>query len=249
MSAFCTMRRASLPSIFVAVKPGVPPATTNPFTLSSATSRAQTTMWSAKVALPIQRLAPLRTHSSPSRFAVVRRPRATSEPPVGSVRANAPIFSRRNISGSQRSRCSSEPHWTMLPIARPEWTPKNVANDASTRASSIETNELSRRLAAGALGPLVAETDDVERRELRDQLVRELAARPVVRDDGRDLPLGEVADAADERAVVVGEQVLVAVEVAAEQRQRVLLGVRHRPSPRSVIEGMMARRPSTACSG
>jgi hypothetical protein len=71
---------------------------------------------------------------------------------LGSVSANAPIFSMRNVSGSHRARCSSEPHWTMLPIARPEWTPKNVAIDASTRASSIDTNELSRRLAAGRSG-------------------------------------------------------------------------------------------------
>src|SRR4028118_1604686 len=42
MSAFCTVRSAYLPSIFVGVKPGVPFSTTKVFTWSSATSRAET---------------------------------------------------------------------------------------------------------------------------------------------------------------------------------------------------------------
>jgi hypothetical protein len=56
--------------------------------------------------LPIQRFCPLSTHRSPSRRAVVRSPAATSEPPVGSVSANAPIFAKVLIGGSQRSCCS-----------------------------------------------------------------------------------------------------------------------------------------------
>src|SRR4028118_791027 len=90
MSAFCTVRSAYLPSIFVGVKPGVPFSTTKVFTWSSATSRAKTTTTSAKVPLPIQRLAPSMTQPSPSRRAVVSRPRATSEPPWGPGGAKAP---------------------------------------------------------------------------------------------------------------------------------------------------------------
>ena len=86
-------------------------------------SRAQVTTWSANVPLPIQRLAPSRTQPSPSRRAIVRRPAATSEPPVGSVSANAPIVSSRPIAGSQRARCSALPQRAMLPIASPECTP------------------------------------------------------------------------------------------------------------------------------
>ena len=51
--AFCTIRSAILPWIFSVVKPGVPVSTTKPLTWLSATSRAQTTTRSAKVALPI----------------------------------------------------------------------------------------------------------------------------------------------------------------------------------------------------
>ena len=104
------------------------------------------------MALPIQRFCPLSTHSSPSRWAVVRSPRATSEPASGSVRANAPIFSMVRIAGSQRVRCSSEPHSWMLPSARPLWTPKNVEIDGSARASSMAMNEEVSRLRAGRSG-------------------------------------------------------------------------------------------------
>ena len=123
MSAFWVIRSASLFSIFVAAKPGMSFSTTKPLTLSSATSRAQTTTRSANVPLPIHRFAPSMTHSSPSRRAVVSSPPATSEPPCGSVSANAPIFSSRRIAGSHRERCSSEPQWWMLPIANPLCTP------------------------------------------------------------------------------------------------------------------------------
>ena len=64
-----------------------------PLTWPSSTSFAQMTVMSEKVALPIQRLAPFSTHESPSRFAVVRRPCAESEPDSGSVSPNAPSTS------------------------------------------------------------------------------------------------------------------------------------------------------------
>ena len=50
------------------------------------------TTQSENVALPIQRLAPLRIQLSAVAAAVVRVPPATSEPPRGSVRPKAPIF-------------------------------------------------------------------------------------------------------------------------------------------------------------
>ena len=148
-SAFCTARSAILFSIFVAVRPGVSLPRTNPLTWSSASSRAQTTMRSANVPLPIQRLAPLSSHVSPSRRAVVRRPAATSEPPCGSVSANAPILRISTMPGSHRSRCSSDPQATMLPIASPVCTPKNVAMDGSACAISSARNPLSRLLGLG----------------------------------------------------------------------------------------------------
>ena len=111
MSAFWTLRSAILPSIFVAVNPGVPFSRTNPRISSLSTSRAHTTMRSAKVPLPIQRFFPLSTQWSPSRRAVVASPPAMSEPWSGSVSANAPIEVRSAMPGSQRSRCSAEPQW------------------------------------------------------------------------------------------------------------------------------------------
>jgi hypothetical protein len=136
----------------VAVNPGVPCSTTKPFTWSSAVSRAQTTTTSAKVPLPIQRLAPSSTHVSPSRRAVVSSPPATSEPPLGSVKAKAPIVSNEDIFGSQRSCCSGDPQKAMLPIAKPLWTPKKVAIEVSTRENSRLMNDVSNRLAAGRSG-------------------------------------------------------------------------------------------------
>ena len=100
-----------MPSIFVAVKPGVPFSRTNPMISSLSTSRAHTTMRSANVPLPIHCFFPLRTQWSPSRRAVVARPPAMSEPCSGSVRAKAPIDVRSAMPGSQRSRCSGEPQW------------------------------------------------------------------------------------------------------------------------------------------
>jgi hypothetical protein len=149
MSAFCTVRSAYLPSILVAVRPGVPFSTTNVFTASSSSSRAKTTTRSAKVPLPIQRLAPLSTHSSPSRRAVVSSPRATSEPPCGSVSAKQPIVFSSIMSGSQRRFCSSEPRITTEPMARPLCTPRKVAMDGSTRAASSEMNPVNSREARG----------------------------------------------------------------------------------------------------
>ena len=143
MSAFCTVRSDALFSILVATNPGVSFSTTKPLTLSSATSRAQMMVRSAKVALPIQRLAPLRIQSSPDRRAVVRMPPATSEPPSGSVSPKAPISSIRCIAGNQRCCCSGEPQSTMVPIASPLCTPMKVAIDGSTLAISSPTKPVS----------------------------------------------------------------------------------------------------------
>ena len=87
----------------------MPFSTTKPSTRSVSTSWAQMMIRSAKLALPIHFFCPSSTQVSPSRRAVVRRPRATSEPASGSVSPNAPISSIRAIAGSQRSFCSSEP--------------------------------------------------------------------------------------------------------------------------------------------
>ena len=119
------------------MKPGVLFSTMNPFTSPSATSRAQIIVTSPQVAFPIHFFCPFSTHESPSRRAVVRRPREVPEPTSGSVKPKEPIFSSRAIGGSHFCFCSSEPPRKIDPIANPLWTPKNVANEESTRAISI----------------------------------------------------------------------------------------------------------------
>jgi hypothetical protein len=84
-------------------------STTKPCTRSVSTSWAQTITRSAKLPLPIHFFCPSSTQLSPSRRAVVRSPRAASDPESGSVSPNAPISCIRAIAGSQRSFCSSEP--------------------------------------------------------------------------------------------------------------------------------------------
>ncbi len=74
------------------------------------------------LALPIQRLRPLITYSSPSVRTLVSRCTA-SEPWSGSVSANAPMASRSAIAGSQRSFCASEPSIAIDCMARFECTP------------------------------------------------------------------------------------------------------------------------------
>ena len=108
-----------------------------PLTRSSASSRAQITTMSAKVELPIHFFSPLRIQVSPSRRAVVVTPPEIALPTWGSVSPNAPITLQSRILGSHSAFCSSDPHTSTDCIASPEWTPKNVAVDTSTRAISI----------------------------------------------------------------------------------------------------------------
>jgi hypothetical protein len=137
--AFCTTRSAILSSIFSVLKPGVSFGTTKPLTCLSATSRAQMIVRSLKVALPIQAFCPSSTQVSPSRRAEVASPPDAPEPTSGSVRPNAPMSCIVAIWGSQRCFCSSDPHRWIEPMASPPCTPLKVANEGSTRASSIDT--------------------------------------------------------------------------------------------------------------
>ena len=75
------------------------------------------------------------THASPSSFAVVRIARA-SEPPPGSVRANAPIASPRAIGTSHRSCCSSVPNRNIGFAASPTAASSVIASDWSYRPIS-----------------------------------------------------------------------------------------------------------------
>ena len=193
----------------------MPFSTTKPLTLSSATSRAQMTTRSAKVPLPIHRLAPSSTHSSPSRRAVVSRPPATSEPPCGSVRPKAPIFSSRRMAGSHRSRCSAEPHARSCP-----WPARCARRRRRrTRRRRARTPARRSRRAAGAgpvAGQVEAQAHDVEFGQRRDQVVRELGPRPVVVDHRREVLRQPRAQRRQQGRLVVVEQVAVAEVVGVD---------------------------------
>ena len=88
------------------------------------------------VPAPIQRLAPLITHSPPSSRAVVASPPAMSEPWSGSVRAKAPICVKAVSPGSQRAFCASEPSWSIMPTISSLWIPTRAERDTSARATS-----------------------------------------------------------------------------------------------------------------
>lgn len=87
---------------------------------------------SAKLALPIHRLDPLKTHWSPSRRAEVSSA-TESEPWSGSMRAKAPTLFNPAMSGNQRCFCSSLPSSAMVPIDNPVCTPMKVLTLPSPR--------------------------------------------------------------------------------------------------------------------
>ncbi len=88
-SAVCEARIPSLDSFLPWERPGVSLGTTNeawPRVPSAGSTVATTTWTSAMPPLVMKTLVPSRTHSSPSRLAVVFR-LLTSEPACGSVTA------------------------------------------------------------------------------------------------------------------------------------------------------------------
>jgi hypothetical protein len=119
IAACQTARVTALPVIVSAVKPGVPFSTRKRFTCPSSASRAHTTTTTSPTEpLPIHRFAPLSTHASPSRRALLSSA-TESDPGSGSVSANAPRLSTRAIAGSQRSFCASEPSRSIALLASP----------------------------------------------------------------------------------------------------------------------------------
>ena len=91
ITTFSTARLAILSSMRCTSKPGVPASTRNPTISPGVSVRATMTVTSAKVALPDHFFCPSRTHSTPSRRAWQRRPRAASLPTRGSLSAKLPI--------------------------------------------------------------------------------------------------------------------------------------------------------------
>ena len=97
--------------------------------------RAHTTATSASEPLVIHIFEPLRTQLSPLRLARVRIP-AGLEPASGSVRPKQPIVVPAAMPGSQRSFCSSEPHFQIANIASEPCTEQNERRPESPASSS-----------------------------------------------------------------------------------------------------------------
>ena len=85
--------------------------------------------------LVIHCFEPLRTQSSPSRFALVRMPDG-SEPKSGSVSPKQPIRSPAAIPGSHCSFCSSEPNFQIGNIASEPCTETRLRRPESPYSSS-----------------------------------------------------------------------------------------------------------------
>ena len=107
----------------------------------------------------------------------------------------------------------------MEPIARPVWTPKKVANDASIRAISMATRPNSSGLPPAAAVTLHPEPADVQLLERRQQLERKRVLDPVLVDDRRDLRLHERAHLLHDRQFLGGQVLSELVEVAVRRRQ------------------------------
>ena len=166
------------------------------------------------LALPIQRLAPSSTQESPSRRTVVSSA-TESEPWSGSVSAKAPIRSSVAIPGSQRCLCSSLPSRLIVPMASPDWTPRNVFTLPSPREISRLTMPAASRDSPGQPYPWIVEPTIPSRGELRHERPGELGPVPVVVDHREDVGVDEGADAVADGAGLVGEQLVEQVVVGA----------------------------------
>ncbi len=98
-SAVCDARMPSFFSFFPCFRPGVSGPTMNaacPRWPSFGSTVATTTCTLAMPPFVMNTFVPSRTHSSPSRFAVVRSP-LTSDPAFGSVTQSAPTFGSSGV--------------------------------------------------------------------------------------------------------------------------------------------------------
>ena len=145
MSHWIDARSDSFGSIAVAVKPSLAVGTTKPLIDAAplpSSVCAQMIATSAMDASPIQRLAPVSTHPSPSRTARVAM-FAGSLPAVGSVSPKQPISSPAAMPGNHRCFCSSVPNFAIALMASDPCTETNVRMPESPASSSIAASPYS----------------------------------------------------------------------------------------------------------
>jgi hypothetical protein len=131
-------------SMGTAVNPATAVGTTKP-RISSSSVFAQMIATSAIDAMPIQRLDPDSTHSSPCRRATVRM-LPGSLPAVGSVSPKQPMSSPFAMPGNQVWRCSSDPNRWIAVIASDPCTLTKVRKPESPASSSIAARPYSTAL-------------------------------------------------------------------------------------------------------
>ena len=128
----------SLPCMGLMVSPGESFCTRKalmPLYPLERSSVAKTTMVDATEALVMNILLPLRK-KVPSRSVAVVWSAAASEPPLGSVSANAATASPDARGVSSRSFCSSVPNRAMQAAPRARWASQLTLVEASPRATS-----------------------------------------------------------------------------------------------------------------
>ena len=167
------------------------------------------------VPAPIQRLAPLMTHSPPSSRAVVSRPPAMSEPWSGSVRAKAPSWVKAVRPGSQR--CLLLLRAQLVDHADDQFVvDAHQRREGHVGAGHLDVHEaleeLGRAVRLQPAQPVFA--------QLREQPEGELLAVPVVDGCGPDPGLQEVPDLLVAALLVRRQQVHDVHEVGVGKRRR-----------------------------
>ena len=200
-------------------------STRKPLTWPSSSERAHTTTTSAIEPLPIQRLAPSSTQSSPSRRALVSSA-TESEPCSGSVSANAPTFSSRAM--------RRQPALLLLlraeHVDRLHRQPRLDAEEraeAAVAAVQLHVDQAARERAhARAAVPVDVLAVEPELGEPAHQRPRQLGRLPVVVDRGQHLLVDEAPHLDEVPPLLVGELLADQEVVGGERLAEVLVGNR-----------------------
>ena len=208
------MRRPILLAIFVAVYPGRSVSTMKPLICWSATSRAQTRAKSAMVPAPIQRLAPLMTHSPPSSRAVVSRP-------AGDVRAVVRLGQGEGSELSESGEAGEPAGLLLLGAELIDHADDQLVVDAHERGEGdVGAGHLDVHEALEELGRAVRlQPAQAVFAEFREQAERELLAVPVVDRRGPDPGLQEFPDLLVPELFVRRQQVHDVHQVGVRKRR------------------------------
>ena len=225
MSACQIARAAPLPSIVTGSKPGMSFSTRKPLTWPSSSDRAHTTTTSAIEPLPIQRLAPSSTQSSPSRRALVSS--ATESEPCARL-------GQRERPDLLQLRQRGQP--ALLLLLRAEHVDRlhrqpgldaEERPEAAVAAVQLHVDQAARQRAhARAAMPADVLAVEPELGHPAHQRPRQLGRLPVLVDRREHLGVDEAAHLEEVPPLLVGELVADEEVVGGERRTEVLIGNR-----------------------